>query len=69
MFQLTGKKDYSRITVFSVSGRGFPCKNDLKNLDLSCKTDLDLLKMFWNRKTYFIAELYKTGFTNLFRVS
>ena len=41
---------------FKASGQGFLIQNNLKDLDPSCKTDLDLWDGF--RREQFIAELH-----------
>ena len=38
----------------------FPFQNHPKNLNLSFKTDLDFLGLFWKRKPHYKAELHKT---------
>ena len=44
---------------FSYKSMFFPIQNNLKDLDLSCKTDVDLLGLFWKRQTHFIVALHK----------
>ena len=38
---------------------GFPFRDRLKDLDLSCKMNLDVLDCFGRENTHFVAELYK----------
>ena len=46
--------------IFLVIRQGFPFQNNPRDLDPSCKMDLDLLRLIWKRKTHFKDELHTT---------
>ena len=47
----------------------FLFQNNPKNQDLSNKTDLDYLGLFWKRKPHFIAKLQETKCGNIGRIN
>ena len=67
--QYEDARDYPGINfafcIFSIMRRGVPCQNNLKNLDLSYKTDLEFWDCFGSESSISVLQIRKGNWNNL----